>query len=459
MVHAFRYALMALFTFSLCSNAKIYRPFPRGNPDNISGLVFCINQANSTPDDDIIDLGGAIYTLDGTNLFFDADGGVNGLPIITTGSGKLSIITGTIERSPLVATPFFRFFYIEAGALVYLYNVTLENGFSLLVGADITEPNNNTDQNGILATGQDGGALYNLGTLNLRNSFLINNTADGVGGAIYNNGTISEVFNSVFSSNQSNTFNLFNGGGGIFNDIGGVIAGIHDTTISDNRANNSNGGGIYNAGIITSIKNSAIANNFAFQNGGGIYNQAPFIKANLDLIAEISSVRNNTFYGNISSNGGGVFNGSLIGAINNNTISGNGSGGTALGGGIYNDSEGTITTLTSNIIASNNAFVGGQDLYTIGVITIQNYNLLSNTNGNTIVNGVNNNIVTANPFLGSFQDNGGSTFTIALLPGSLAINNGNNPDALNYDQRGFPYYRTVCGVTDIGAYERPGCHS
>lgn len=458
MVHASRFSLITLFLFAMSLNAQIYRPFPRGNTDNISGLVFCINQAISTPDDDIIDLGGAIYTLDGTNLFFDNDGGSNGLPIITAGSGKLSIITGTIARSPLLSTPFFRFFFIEADAPVYLYNVTLEHGSSLLIGADANIPNNRTDQNGILANGQDGGAIYNLGILNLRNSFFIDNNADGVGGAVYNNGTITEIFNSVFSSNRSNTFNIFDGGGAIFNDVGGVIVGIIDTTISDNRANNAHGGGIYNGGIIQSIRNSAIANNFAFQNGGGIYNHEINLKANFEITAEITSLSSNTIYGNVASNGAGIFNDSIIVGANNNTIAANGSGGTALGGGIYNDVGGTIGNLIANIIASNVAEVG-PDLFDSGSIANNKYNLVSNTGGNTIVNGLNNNIVTATPLLGSFQDNGGPTFTIALLPGSLAINNGNNPDALSYDQRGFPHYRTICGVIDIGAYERPGCHN
>lgn len=70
------------------------------------------------------------------------------------------------------------------------------------------------------------------------------------------------------------------------------------------------------------------------------------------------------------------------------------------------------------------------------------------------------------PLLGPIRDNGGSTYTHALLSGSPAIDAGNNTandphtgvPAL-YDQRGQepsvpPLYERVSGISaDIGAYE------
>jgi hypothetical protein len=61
------------------------------------------------------------------------------------------------------------------------------------------------------------------------------------------------------------------------------------------------------------------------------------------------------------------------------------------------------------------------------------------------------------PLLGPLQHNGGCTFTMALLPGSLAINNGQNQYDLAYDQRGPLFLRTVNGRPDIGAYELQDC--
>ena len=55
------------------------------------------------------------------------------------------------------------------------------------------------------------------------------------------------------------------------------------------------------------------------------------------------------------------------------------------------------------------------------------------------------------PLLGPLQNNGGPTFTHALLCGSPAIDRGTNFTASATDQRGFP--RTAGVATDIGAVE------
>src|SRR5206468_12343358 len=61
------------------------------------------------------------------------------------------------------------------------------------------------------------------------------------------------------------------------------------------------------------------------------------------------------------------------------------------------------------------------------------------------------NVTSADLKLGPLQDNGGPTFTHALLCGSPAIDAGDNTDAPDTDQRGLP--RIINGVIDIGAYE------
>src|SRR5262249_3961552 len=84
--------------------------------------------------------------------------------------------------------------------------------------------------------------------------------------------------------------------------------------------------------------------------------------------------------------------------------------------------------------------------------TAQN-NLLGNSDGAAAINdGANGNIVGKDPMLGPLQDNGGPTFTQALLDGSPAIDAGINPPGLTQDQRGSPP-RDFGGATDIGAYE------
>ena len=60
-------------------------------------------------------------------------------------------------------------------------------------------------------------------------------------------------------------------------------------------------------------------------------------------------------------------------------------------------------------------------------------------------------IETAAPGIGPLADNGGSTFTHALLPGSPAINSGNNNACTDTDQHGLA--RPQGETCDIGAYE------
>jgi len=87
-------------------------------------------------------------------------------------------------------------------------------------------------------------------------------------------------------------------------------------------------------------------------------------------------------------------------------------------------------------------------------------NLIGDGTGMTgISNGSNGNQVGSEatpikPLLGPLANNGGPTETVALLPGSPAIDRGSNaliPDGVTTDQRG--YIRIANGVVDIGAYE------
>src|SRR4029077_9228011 len=55
--------------------------------------------------------------------------------------------------------------------------------------------------------------------------------------------------------------------------------------------------------------------------------------------------------------------------------------------------------------------------------------------------------------LGPLQNNGGPTFTRALLSGSPCLNAGSNPANLTTDQRGAGNPRAANGAPDIGAFE------
>src|SRR5206468_8530203 len=86
------------------------------------------------------------------------------------------------------------------------------------------------------------------------------------------------------------------------------------------------------------------------------------------------------------------------------------------------------------------------------------YNL-SSDDGGGYLNGPGDQINT-DPLLGPLQDNGGSTFTHALLRGSPAIYAGDpsfTPPPF-YDQRDSPFVRVFNGSIDIGSFEAQGRH-
>src|SRR5205823_411806 len=84
------------------------------------------------------------------------------------------------------------------------------------------------------------------------------------------------------------------------------------------------------------------------------------------------------------------------------------------------------------------------------------YNL-SNDNGSGFLIGPGDQINT-DPLLGPLQDNGGPTFTHALLPGSPAIDTGdpNFTPPPFFDQRGPGFDRVANGRIDKGSFEVQG---
>jgi len=118
-------------------------------------------------------------------------------------------------------------------------------------------------------------------------------------------------------------------------------------------------------------------------------------------------------------------------------------------------------------VAENTAGSSGPDIDNVSGTVVGTFNLIGDGTGQTgIVDGVVGNQVGTSgtpivPLLGPLADNGGPTWTHALLPGSPAIDLGDPafsglPD---FDQRGVPFTRTydgdgVGGVRiDMGAIE------
>ncbi len=219
------------------------------------------------------------------------------------------------------------------------------------------------------------------------------------GGGILNYGTLT-LINSTVTGNTSS----FNGGGinnhSTLNSIG--------TTISNNTNVNSGGGGIENTGTIT-LTNSTISNNIAAIEGGGIRH----ITGTISLI--------------------------------NSTVVSNTAPAEQRGGIV---SYGGMTTLTNSIVAYNGGSGNCWSRYG-GILISQGHNISSDATCNFSAVG---DINEQDPLLGPLQNNGGLTFTHALLSSSSpAINAGDNIVCPSSDQRGIT--RPQAGVCDIGAFE------
>lgn len=229
-----------------------------------------------------------------------------------------------------------------------------------------------------------------------------------------------------------------------------------------NGKNNNCGGGIVNSGELTLAYstvtgNTAKGTDITPGQGGGIWNYGV-------AVVSTSTVSNNT-----ATEAGGIFqsrygvpvavhtvgqqHGSFGGGADSSTISADSSPVGAAGGIDNSSQEGNTVTLANTILAGNaNSDCNGD-------IASQDYNLIGTTSGCAFA-AAPHDLVNVSAGIGSLASNGGPTQTMALLPGSPAINAGNpqgcrapNGAIIPVDQRGFPRTRPADPVCDIGAYE------
>jgi CSLREA domain-containing protein len=234
-------------------------------------------------------------------------------------------------------------------------------------------------------------------------------------------------------------------GGGVDRVLGlltGGTAAISGVTIRDGRPLTDFGGAIKNDDGTLVISNSTLTANTANNNGGALEN----------FNGGTATLTNVTVSGNTASGlnpGGGIRNaGPSTLNLTNVTITGNTAGDA---GGL---SVGSATTNLSNTIIAGNtdtspAGTNAPDCETGNPITSLGNNLIGDTSSCGYTPAPSDK-VNVNPLLGTLADNGGSTFTHALLTGSPAINGG-GPGAAPTDQRGVPR------SSDIGAYELATC--
>ena len=212
-------------------------------------------------------------------------------------------------------------------------------------------------------------------------------------------------------------------GAGIRNE--GQLTLLHSTVAGNQVTGAGAGAGLANSGVLT-IANSSLLNNHAPGSsvGGGLTNDGD------------AMIVNSTFSGNQAAVEGGAIHNLGTLTMNNSTLSANGADGN--GGGLYN--AGTLA-MSNTIIA--NSPIGG-DCVDAGSITTNRDNLIEDGSCNAAVTG--------DPNLSALGEYGGETATFSLLPGSLALDAGEEAACTATDQRG----ASRVGLCDIGATESQG---
>jgi len=270
---------------------------------------------------------------------------------------------------------------------------------------------------------------------------------------------------------------------GLWNDHSTLT--VSNCTVTANKTR-----GIYNTGTLSIFASTICSNSAPNDLGAGVYNDGSD-GGNATLFIVASTVNNNSITGN-QTGGGGIFSTGNSGmghttlVVSNCTFSGNHAD--SAGGAIYHTAvsgQQSTATLVACTFSGNTATNGGAILiqgnalllisdtimktgtlganigYNGGTITTRGYNLSSDSGSGFMTNATDQ--INTDPLLGPLANNGGPTMTHALLPGSPAIDRGKS-FGLSIDQRGFPRpvddpcLANAAGGdgSDIGAFEAQG---
>ncbi|QDT72081.1 choice-of-anchor Q domain-containing protein [Lacipirellula limnantheis] len=442
-------------------------------------------------------------------------GNVNGktITLATIGSNRVGptalpvtsniVVNGPIGNSGVTlsaAGTTMRLFDVTSAGNLTLQNLTLTGGTARgFAGGDFSWGGGGGGSAGL------GGAIFNQGTLQILNSTLTGNIAQGGAGGAYddnltgNGGSGGGGLNGKganIANNNGSAGGGPNGGaggssvGGDGGFGGGAGGGASDGSTSGGYAggNGGYGGGGGGGGYASSFAGVGGAGGFgggaggnsggpsgggAGGNGGGGMGGAIFNEAGVVFIS------NSTLAANMALGGSG----------GSGTFGSGGANGSGVGGAAFNH-NGTIT-ISSSTISSNTAAQGGRGIFNFGDSTtpttesttaaanitdtiigqgsdtaVEDFTGAADDFGTNATAGGNNLIRTfsgfagsvvntGDPKLGPLQNNGGPTPTMALLPGSPAIDAG-TPGYLpppNFDQRGASFARVLNGRIDVGAYE------
>jgi hypothetical protein len=299
---------------------------------------------------------------------------------------------------------------------------------------------------GLVGGATQGGGLYaGSATLMVRNSTISANTLQGgpgaydlfgsgaggnaQGGGLYTLGGAQTISHSTLANNQAT-----GGPGG----QGGLASGSF--FIPGGAGGNAQGGGLYATGGLLTFEDSTAAGNSVRGGDGGSGGQLGgdggageggglWVSVGATVQVSFSTIANSHATG--GTHGHGLP---------------DGHDGPATGGGLYD--QGMLQT-SDTILAGNTVTGAGTntspDLF--GNLGSLGYNLIGNSQGGSGFDP--SDLLDVDPLLGPLQYNGGPTQTMALRPGSPALNAGDPNQLGTTDQRGV----VRSGGVNIGAYQ------
>ena len=326
-------------------------------------------------------------------------------------------------------------FTINANNLGRIFNVTSTADKLNIYNANLI--NGNVDI---------GGAIYNTGSVYAYNTNFINNTAATMGGAVFNNGTLTIqkciVDNNDITKRTSSDSEDY-GGAAIYNWYDSTLF-IKNSTISNNLKNYKNGD--YVVGAVTSLGKTIISQNSYFVNNSGRWGGAittsgsslPGKKVNELSISDSTFSKNGGLYG------AGIFiQGSKFSitscVFDSNTASGKGNmtpndnNGAAIE--VTNTDKAITGTISKSTFTNNKAQYGGAIDICAGTIKITNSKFINNSadeeGGAIDINALNGNpkvTISGSKFINNSAPLGGAILNIKDLTvkGSTFINNTPN---------------------------------
>jgi hypothetical protein len=349
-------------------------PYPTAA--NVSQIIADINYADQAGGTFTMNLKpGVTFDLKSVNNTTD---GPNGLPVI--GGAKAVDLTilgnGDSIRRLLTTgrggkyTPSFRLFDVAPGASLTLDHVNVTGGSGT------------------------GGAVYNQGSVTVRYSTLWSTAFYNAGDDLYNaggtvtfnnstagagidnvNGTATLSYSTLsrYVSNSGGTVTINHSTGSGFSNMSGAMT-ISDCTVSG--GNGVYGGGIFNMGTMT-VSNCTISGNTAYYYGGGIYNAGTMTVSNCTISG------NTAYY-----YGGGIYNSGTL-TLDSTTVSGNQAihdydredGGYV--GGLFNAAGGTVIVKNHSSIIGNFAEYSpsGSDVWNEGVLYLDSSSVIGLLDG------------------------------------------------------------------------------